>query len=155
MAICGRPKLLFLDEPTAGLDVQARQTLWDTLGELVRSGTAVVLTTHYLEEAEALADHVAVLTKGRLIASGTVSEIRAVVGRKRISCVSTLAAEQIGTWPGVDSVDRDRRQLHITARDAEDVVRRLLAADGQLQELEVRRAGLAEAFTELTQEACS
>jgi ABC-type multidrug transport system ATPase subunit len=155
MAICGRPKLLFLDEPTAGLDVQARQTLWDTLGELVRSGTAVVLTTHYLEEAEALADHVAVLTKGRLIASGTVSEIRAVVGRKRISCVSTLAAEQIGTWPGVDSVDRDRRQLHITASDAEDVVRRLLAADGQLQELEVRRAGLAEAFTELTQEACS
>jgi len=153
MAICGRPKLLFLDEPTVGLDVQARQLLWDTLGELVRAGTAIVLTTHYLEEAEALADRVAVLAKGRLIASGTVSEIRAVVARKRISCASTLSAEQVGSWPGVDTVDRDRRQLHITARNAEDVVRRLLAADGQLEELEVRRAGLAEAFTELTQEA--
>jgi ABC-2 type transport system ATP-binding protein len=151
MAICGRPKLLFLDEPTVGLDVQARRTLWDTLGELVRAGTAIVLTTHYLEEAEALADRVAVLAKGRLIASGTVSEIRAVVGRKRISCASTLAVEQVARWPGVDSVDRDRRQLHITAGNAEDVVR-LLAADEQLEELEVRRAGLAEAFTELTQE---
>ncbi|MGA2738931.1 MAG: ABC transporter ATP-binding protein [Bryobacteraceae bacterium] len=155
MAICGRPKLLFLDEPTVGLDVQARRMLWDTLGELVRAGTAIVLTTHYLEEAEALADRVAVLAKGRLIAAGTVSEIRAVVGRKRISCASTLAVEQVGSWPGVDSVERDRRQLHIMAGNAEDVVRRLLAADAQLQELEVRRAGLAEAFTELTQEAAS
>jgi len=153
MAICGRPKLLFLDEPTVGLDVQARQLLWDTLGELVRAGAAIILTTHYLEEAEALADHVAVLARGRLIASGTVSEIRAVVGRKRINCASTLSAEQVGSWPGVDSVDRDRRQLHITASNAEDVVRRLLAADGKLEELEVRRAGLAEAFTELTHEA--
>jgi len=155
MAICGRPKLLFLDEPTVGLDVQARQLLWDTLTELVRAGTAIVLTTHYLEEAEALADRVAVLAKGRLIASGTVGEIRAVVGRKRISCASTLAAGEVASWPGVDSADRDRRQLHITARNAEDVVRRLLAADRQLEELEVRRAGLAEAFTELTQEAAS
>ena len=155
MAICGRPKLLFLDEPTVGLDVQSRQLLWDMLGGLVRAGTAIVLTTHYLEEAEALADRVAVLAKGRLIASGTVGEIRAVVGRKRISCASTLAAEQIESWPGVDSVDRNRRQLHITASNAEDVVRRLLAADQQLEELEVRRAGLAEAFTELTQEAAS
>jgi ABC-type multidrug transport system ATPase subunit len=155
MAICGRPKLLFLDEPTVGLDVQARQTLWETLGELVRAGTAIVLTTHYLEEAEALADRVVVLAKGRAIASGTVGEIRAVVGRKRISCVTALAAGEVGSWPGVDSVDRDRHRLHITASDAEGVVRRLLAADDGLEELEVRRAGLAEAFTELTQEAAS
>jgi ABC-type multidrug transport system ATPase subunit len=155
MAICGRPKLLFLDEPTAGLDVQARQMQWDTLRELVRAGTAIVLTTHYLEEAEALADRVAVLSKGRLMASGTVGEIRAVVGRRRISCATTLPAEQVGSWPGVDRVDRDREHLHITAGNAEDVVRRLLAEDAQLQELEVRRAGLAEAFTELIQEAAS
>jgi len=108
MAICGRPKLLFLDEPTAGLDVQARQMQWDTLRELVRAGTAIMLTTHYLEEAEALADRVAVLAKGRMLASGTVGEIRAVVGRKRISCATTLPAEQVGSWPCVDRVDRDR-----------------------------------------------
>ncbi|HTQ56798.1 MAG TPA: ABC transporter ATP-binding protein [Bryobacteraceae bacterium] len=155
MAICGRPRLLFLDEPTVGLDVQARQMLWSTLRELLRAGTAVVLTTHYLEEAEALADRVAVLGKGRLIACGTVGEIRAVVARKRIICESSLAAEQVSAWPGVDSATRDQRRLQITAGNAEAVVRRLLDADPQLAELEVQRAGLAEAFTELTQEALS
>jgi ABC-2 type transport system ATP-binding protein len=152
MAICGRPKLLFLDEPTVGLDVQARQMLWSTVRELVGQGTAIVLTTHYLEEAEALADRVAVLARGRLIAQGTVGEIRAVVGRKRIRCASTLAAAQVEGWPGVDHVERERRHLQITTANAEDIVRRLLAADAQLEELEVHRAGLAEAFAELTQE---
>jgi ABC-2 type transport system ATP-binding protein len=88
-----------------------------------------------------------------LVASGTVSEIRAVVGRKQISCATTLAADEVASWPGVGNVTRDRLQLRITAGNAEDVVRRLLAADQHLQELEVRRAGLAEAFTELTHEA--
>ncbi len=152
MAICGRPRLLFLDEPTAGLDVQTRQTLWDTISELVRGGTAVVLTTHYLEEAEALADRVAVLAKGRLMASGTVAEIRAVVARKRIRCASALEALDVERWPGVDRVSREGRHLQISASNAEAVVRHLLAADAQLEELEVHRAGLAEAFTELTQE---
>src|SRR5579862_414891 len=86
MAICGRPKLMFLDEPTVGLDVQAREMLWATLRRLIDDGASIVLTTHYLEEAEALADRVAVLAKGKLIASGTVNEIRALVVRKRISC---------------------------------------------------------------------
>jgi ABC-2 type transport system ATP-binding protein len=153
LAICGRPKLLFLDEPTVGLDVRARQMMWDTLRQLVGDGSSIVLTTHYLEEAEALADRVAVLAKGRMIASGTVSEMRALVVRTRISCATALAVEQVGAWPGVGSVSRERQRLHITAFNAEAVVRRLLAADEDLQELEVRRAGLADVFTELTQEA--
>lgn len=153
MAVCGRPKLLFLDEPTVGLDVQARQLMWATLRELVGAGSSIVLTTHYLEEAEALADRVAVLAKGRLVASGTVGEIRAHVSRKRISCSTTLTVEQVGLWPNVETVSRDRQRLHLTAGNAESVVRQLLDADQGLQELEVRRAGLSEAFTELTQEA--
>jgi ABC-2 type transport system ATP-binding protein len=153
MAVVGRPKLLFLDEPTVGLDQQAREMVWAVLREIVRGGSSIVLTTHYLEEAEALADRVAVLAKGRVIASGTVSEMRAVVVRKRISCSTSLAAEEIGNWPGVESVNRDQQGLHIVTNNAEDVVRRLLATDSQLRELEVRRAGLAEAFAELTQEA--
>jgi ABC-2 type transport system ATP-binding protein len=152
MAICGRPKLMFLDEPTVGLDVQAREMLWATLRRLVDDGASIVLTTHYLEEAEALADRVAVLAKGKLIASGTVNEIRALVVRKRISCVTALCAEDVATWPDVQTVNRDQQRLHITASNAENVVRHLLAADDDLQELEVRRAGLSEAFTELTQE---
>lgn len=153
MAVCGRPKLLFLDEPTAGLDIQARQTMWATLRDLIAQGVSIVLTTHYLEEAEALADRVAVLARGRVIASGTLSEIRGLVSRKKITCTTALSPEQLALWPGVETAIRDRDRVQITASDAEDVVRRLLAADSTLRQLEVRSAGLAEAFSELTQEA--
>jgi ABC-2 type transport system ATP-binding protein len=67
LAICGRPKLLFLDEPTVGLDIEARRAMWKTMRTLVASGCAILLTTHYLEEAEALADRVAVLARGRIL----------------------------------------------------------------------------------------
>ena len=155
VAVCGRPKLLFLDEPTVGLDVQARAVFWETTRSLVRQGSSIVLTTHYLEEAQALADRVVVLAKGRLIASGTVSEMRALVSRKRITCSTRLTFEEIATWPGVESVTRDRELLHITVTDAEEVTRRLVIADPKVRDLEVHRAGLAEAFTELTQESAS
>jgi ABC-type multidrug transport system ATPase subunit len=155
VAVCGRPRLLFLDEPTVGLDVQARGVLWETLRSLVGQGSSIVLTTHYLEEAQALADRVAVLAKGRLIASGTVSEMRALVSRKRITCSAALTFEEIAAWPGVESVTRDRELMHLTVSDAEGVTRRLLNRDPNLRDLEVHRAGLAEAFTELTQESAS
>src|SRR5690606_657313 len=77
LALCGRPELLFLDEPTTGLDIDARQGLWAAVRELVAEGSAVLLTTHYLEEAEALSDRVAVIDRGRLVAEGSVGEIRA------------------------------------------------------------------------------
>jgi len=152
IAICGRPKLLFLDEPTVGLDVQARETMWAMLRQIVSDGSSILLTTHYLEEAEALADRVAVLAKGRLIASGTVNQIRAVVTRKRITCRTTLALQQIEAWPEVERITQHQDHLQIVANEAEDVVRRLLAMDETLHDLEVHRAGLAEAFTELTKE---
>jgi ABC-2 type transport system ATP-binding protein len=153
IAVVGRPVLLFLDEPTVGLDIQAREMVWATLRRLVDDGCSIVLTTHYLEEAEALADRVAVLAKGRLIATGTVSEMRALVVRKRITCRTALSCDEVSAWPDVQSVSRDQHGLHITASNTENVVRRLLAADDDLQDLEVERAGLAEAFTELTQTA--
>jgi len=152
VALCGRPKLLFLDEPTVGLDVQARAMMWETLRQLVRDGASIVLTTHYIEEAEALADRVVVLAKGRVIASGTVNEMRALITRKHISCATSVTVDSIESWPGVEIVIRDRERLHITASNAEAVTRQLLNADSDLQELEVHRAGLADAFTELTQE---
>jgi len=155
MAIVGRPKLLFLDEPTVGLDVQARELMWVTLRKLVNNGASIVLTTHYLEEAEALADRVAVLAKGRVVASGTVNDLRALVVRKHINCSTTLTVEEIDAWPDVQSATTDKHRLLITVSNAESVLRRLLAADHNLREVEVRSAGLAEAFVELTQETKS
>jgi ABC-type multidrug transport system ATPase subunit/peptidoglycan/LPS O-acetylase OafA/YrhL len=153
IAICGRPKVLFLDEPTVGLDVQAREALWAHIRALLREGCSILLTTHYLEEAEALATRVAVLAKGRVIASGSVDEMRALVSRRHVRCETTLPAVEVRRWPGVVDVSADHAQLAIVATDAESVVRRLLAADPHLSRLEVRQAGLNDAFTELTQEA--
>jgi ABC-type multidrug transport system ATPase subunit/peptidoglycan/LPS O-acetylase OafA/YrhL len=153
VAICGRPKVLFLDEPTVGLDVQAREALWTSVRRMLADGCSVVLTTHYLEEAEALADRIAVVTKGRVIASGTVDDMRALVSRRQINCESQISVDEIRTWPGVVEAQRTQERLSITVTDAEGVVRRLLAADTTLGRLEVRQAGLNEAFNELTREA--
>ena len=153
MAVVGQPKLLFLDEPTVGLDVQAREHMWRAIRRLITGGCSVVLTTHYLEEAEALADRVVVLAKGRVIASGSVAEIRSIVSRTHISCTGALTAETVRLWPGVLDATQDANKLMITAVDAESVVRRLLAADASVRQLEVRQADLADAFTELTKQA--
>ena len=150
LAICGRPRLLFLDEPTTGLDIDARQGLWSAVRELVAEGSAVLLTTHYLEEAEALSDRVAVLEGGRLVADGSVGEIRAQVSLRRIHCLSPLPADAVAQWPGVREAVREGEALRIVAEPAEPVVRRLLDADPGLRELEIRRAGLADAFLALT-----
>ncbi len=153
LAICGRPQILFLDEPTTGLDLDARETMWKTIRQLVAENCAVVLTTHYLEEAEALADHVSVLARGRIVAAGSVQQVRARVAQRRIRCVSRLSEQTIGAWPEVRSVVREGERIEIVTDLAETVVRQLLFEDSQLSELEVRRAGLAEAFVEITREA--
>ena len=155
LALCGRPSLLFLDEPTVGLDVQARTAMWAMLRELVRGGCSIVLTTHYLEEAEALADRVVVLARGKTVASGTVGEMRGLVTRKHVTCSTSLAPDLVAAWPSVQSVSRDRGRLEITTSDSDAVVKRLANADSGFGDLEVRSAGLAEVVTELTQEVAS
>ena len=153
LAVCGRPELLFLDEPTTGLDIDARQTLWKAIRELRSQGCAVLLTTHYLEEAEALADRVVVVNHGRVVAEGTVAQIRAHVAQRRIRCTSALPAALVQGWPGVQLAQRDGARLEIVAESAESVVRRLLAEDAALSDLEVQRAGLADAFLALTRDS--
>jgi len=150
LAICGRPSVLFLDEPTVGLDIGARENLWDAIRKLRESGCSVLLTTHYLEEAEALADRVVVLARGRVIASGTVDDIRANVSRRLIRCESIISAQDLASWPGVISAAKTGGRLVMTVSDAEGVLRRLLASDLNVAHIEVQQAGLTEAFVELT-----
>ncbi|AWV06232.1 ABC transporter ATP-binding protein [Marilutibacter maris] len=150
LAICGRPHLLFLDEPTTGLDIEARQRLWRAIRDLVAEGCSILLTTHYLEEAEALADRVVVIDRGRVIAEGGVASIRARVAQRRIRCLSALPVESVAGWASVSAVRRVDAHLEIVADQAEPVVRRLLEEDAALSELEVRRAGLSDAFLALT-----
>jgi ABC-2 type transport system ATP-binding protein len=150
LAMIGRPELMFLDEPTVGMDIQARAALWRVVRELLHEGVSIVLTTHYLEEAEALADRVAVMARGKLITIGSVDEIRAHVSRKQVSFASRLTVEQLRGWPEVLSVTLERDRWQISTRSAEALLARLLREDPAFADIEVRRAGLAEAFTELT-----
>jgi len=152
LALVGRPELLFLDEPTVGMDVQAREALWRVIRELLHEGCSIVLTTHYLEEAEALADRVVVMARGKLITTGSVDEIRAHVSRKQVSLVSRLSPDAVRAWPEVLSLAMERDRMQITTRSAEPLLQRLFREDPELADIEVRRAGLAEAFTELTTE---
>jgi ABC-2 type transport system ATP-binding protein len=153
MAIVGRPELMFLDEPSVGMDVSARDSLWRVVRDLLHEGVSIVLTTHYLEEAEALATRVSVLSHGKQVAGGTVDEIRAHVTRRHVHARTALDAVTVRAWPEVEELDDDAGRLHIVTHDAESVLRRLLGADAQVRDIEVRRAGLAEAFTHITGDA--
>ena len=153
LAICGNPQVLFLDEPTTGLDIEAREGLWKAIRSLTKTGTGVLLTTHYLEEAEALANRVAVLSQGRIVAQGDMQQIRALVAQKRIRCLTNLSLDLIAKLPGVSSTypDESLPEHTVIMTDApEPVLRLLFTLDPALTELEVNRAGLAAAFVQLT-----
>src|SRR5271166_5148906 len=151
IAICGDPDLLFLDEPTVGLDVEARRLMWSQIRTLISRGKTVLLTTHYLNEADALADRILVLQQGTIVAEGTPAEIKARAIGKQIRCVSRLTAHEIRQIRGVISVKEDRNAFELQVTVAEPVVRELLQRDSWLSELEVTNAGLEEAFLALTQ----
>ena len=150
LALCGDPDILFLDEPTVGLDVESRRLRWEEIRRLIDRGKTVLLTTHYLEEADALADRVVVIHRGEIIAEGTPAEIKASTAGRRIRCVSFLNIETVRALPGVIEVRRDRDALEIRTVLAEPVLRELLTRDPGLSGIEVTSAGLEEAFLALT-----
>lgn len=158
LALCGDPDLLVLDEPTVGLDAVARRALWHGIRAMADAGKTVLLTTHYLEEADALSSRIVVLSRGRVVADGSPAEVKSRVRGKTVRCTSRrpVLAEALASWPGIESVqtrtvDADSRvTIELVASDAESVVRRLLAADPDLTDLEVHRASLEDALLALT-----
>ncbi|HKW19227.1 MAG TPA: ABC transporter ATP-binding protein [Terriglobales bacterium] len=152
LAICGNPDLLFLDEPTVGLDVEARHLLWEEIRQLLSRGKTVVLTTHYLEEADALADRIVVVNKGTIIAEGTPSEVKARTAGKKIRCFTHLSPDFIRTLPRVAEVQQDRGATLIHTSKPEDVLREIFLRDLEISGLEVSGAGLEDAFLALTRE---
>ena len=136
-----------------GLDVESRRGFWQQVRQLASAGRSIVLTTHYLEEADALADRIVLLRGGAIVADGTPHEIKARVASRRIRCVTSLSPDAIEGLAAVAGVRRDGRVTEIAANDAERVVRELLRRDPDLSGLEVAGAGLEEAFLTLTASA--
>lgn len=151
LAICGNSELLFLDEPTVGLDVEARRGFWKSIRELKQAGRSIVLTTHYLEEADALADRIVVINRGRVVAEGTPAEIKQSVARRHIRCITKLNVAQLKMLPEVVSVNQDGERLDIIAARPERVLFEMFKLDPSLHDLEVGGAKLEEAFLALTE----
>ncbi|WBU37967.1 ABC transporter ATP-binding protein [Homoserinibacter sp. YIM 151385] len=153
LAFAGRPRLVLLDEPTTGLDVDARRTLWAAIRRQHEAGATVVLTSHYLEEIEALAERVVVTGQGRVLADDALGGVLARVGASRIrlrierpEAVAALAA-----LPGVARVEPDGEgRVSLTAPDADAAVRALVRSGIPFSGIEVRGASLEEAFLDLT-----
>ncbi|MFI1582965.1 ATP-binding cassette domain-containing protein [Embleya sp. NPDC020630] len=158
-SLISRPQVLFLDEPTTGLDPRGRAEVWNAVRSLVGGGTTVLLTTQYLEEADQLADRIAVIDHGRVIAEGTADELKSETGGDRIDVVLRDAAQvarAAALLPGDVVVDEDRRMVgaSITDRMAAltETVRVLAAAGIEAEDIVVRRPTLDEVFMHLTKE---
>jgi len=149
LAIAGRPRLLVLDEPTAALDAESRRALWQTVRALADEGSAVLLTTHLLEEAEALSDRVLLLAGGRVVADGTPGEIRGRVAARWVRGVSTLPLPQLRALPGVVAAEAEGRRVALRSTAAEATLRALLAADAAVAEIEVTGTRLEDAVLDL------
>jgi ABC-2 type transport system ATP-binding protein len=148
------PKVLFLDEPSTGLDPGARQDVWDVVTELTGAGTTVVLTTQYLEEADRLADHLVVLSSGRIVAEGAPSELKRLVGGKVIrATVSLDAVDRLPVPPVTSSPSGETRVTVAFAVSGDEAVADLIAglhADSAT-DLEVASPSLDDVFFHLTQ----
>jgi len=158
-SLIDRPQLLVLDEPTAGLDPRSRQVVWSTIRELVADGVTLLLTTQYLEEADALADRIVLIDHGREIAAGTPAQLKAQVGEQRVDVVAADGAEferltaTLAPRFAITAL-RDQRTVHVAAPDELADLARVLAAveDGHIQvdEIALRRPTLDDAFLALT-----
>ncbi len=150
LALCGNPDLIFLDEPTVGLDIESRRALWHQIRYLAAQGKTVLFTTHYLEEADALAHRIIVINKGRVISEGTPAEIKRIGGARTIRCRTRLSLDFLETLPTVTSAILAEGSVQIVASNAEAVVREMLLRDETLSNLEIASPALEDAFLALT-----
>jgi len=159
-ALVGSPKILFLDEPTTGLDPQSRRQLWDIIRAFQREGGTVLLTTHYMDEAERLCDRLAIVDHGQIIAEGTPTELIERLGGHHVVEFEASGngtgsgVERWKTLPGVEAIRQDDNVVCLTVREPHQTIPALLdavgRAGGQLEHLTTRQASLEDVFVKLT-----
>jgi ABC-2 type transport system ATP-binding protein len=159
-ALVGNPKILFLDEPTTGLDPQSRRQLWEIIRQFQTRNGTVLLTTHYMDEAERLCDRLAIIDQGQIIAAGTPAELIAGLGGHHV-VEFAVEGETNGTgegpWsslPGVQAVRKEEGHVSLQVEEPHQTIPALLAAvqqtGAQLMHLTTRQASLEDVFVQLT-----
>src|SRR5947209_4581706 len=155
-ALLHDPQLIYLDEPTLGVDVQARRAIWDYILALRDQGKTVLITTNYLEEAQALCDRIAIIDHGKLVAVDTPEHLKQIYGGSVIELETTKPSEAIGelrALPSVQEVVQDGTHLKITTQGMHNVVPQIIniiSQEGELQNIAVREPSLDEIFLRLT-----
>ena len=153
LALVANPDLLVLDEPTASLDVEGRRGFWESMRKVAQSGKTVVFATHYLEEADAYADRVVLMARGRIIADGPATEMKAKVGGRVIRATLPGAdLTRLAALPGVTKVETRGEAILLSCGDSDAALRALVGGHPDAHDIEVRGAGLEEAFLELVAE---
>jgi ABC-2 type transport system ATP-binding protein len=160
IALAGDPDLVFLDEPTVGLDIKSRRGMWAQIELLAARGKTVLLTTHYLEEADSLAHRIVVIEKGRVVCEGTPAEVKSIGSLapgalkdrnvKIIRCVTAIPTQAMLNMPGVRSATVHGEFTTIVASQPETTLRELLALDPSLHSIDVQSPKLEDAFLALT-----
>ena len=154
LAIAGDAEVLFLDEPTVGMDVETQRSFWQDIRAHAASGRTVLFATHYLHEAESVADRVVVLRSGKVVADGTPSTIKAAAGRKHVRfTLATPDGARLDSLPGVQQVDVHGANVTLATLDADATVIALVKSGVGFRDIEVTGADLEEAFLALTAEA--
>src|ERR1700681_332712 len=150
LAVCGDPDVLFLDEPTVGMDVEGRRSFIEGIGEFIQMGRTVVLTTHYLEEADQLAKRVIVIDRGLVIADASPQEIKSRVAGKRVRFTSTALTEKDMEGLPVTTSTFVDHTVQLLTNQPEAVLRELFRRGVEMSDLEVSGADLEDAFISLT-----
>jgi ABC-2 type transport system ATP-binding protein len=151
LALAGDPDLLFLDEPTVGMDVETRLAFWEQVRAFAALGKTILFSTHYLEEADALASRIVVINQGRIVAEGTPAEIKMLVPNTIVRLCTDLPLDVARQMPGVQHVATNHAQLEVSTSEPEAFLRALFRADWQVTDLTVQGADLETAFRALTE----
>ncbi|WAM28045.1 ABC transporter ATP-binding protein [Myxococcus sp. NMCA1] len=157
LGLAGDPDVLFLDEPTTGLDPQSRRALWDVVAQLKARGRTVVLTTHYMDEAEVLCDRLVIIDRGRVIARGTPRDIITSLGAEQVIELEAEPSpdlERLRPLPAVVAAQRHAGRITLRVRELHlalpEVLREVAAGGGQLLHLSTRRPTLDDVFIDMT-----
>ncbi|PEJ30684.1 ABC transporter ATP-binding protein [Bacillus pseudomycoides] len=148
LALAGNPDLLFLDEPTVGMDITSRKAFWETIRKLASEGKTIILTTHYLEEADALADRILLFANGEIIADGTPEEMKATISRKTISFYTKekIPTDLLKGLPHVTAVQFHEPRVILTTDDTDATLQAIYKENLPVTDISVERGSLDEAF---------